>query len=96
MSEKEMALRLLDCVPPAKLGYVIAYLPGLTAGEADDDAFCEQLVREYEADPDKGDVTLYPGSFLVGEVTDYNFTPYNTTIRVEEGQIVEMTRSFMP
>ena len=56
MSEKEMALRLLDCVPPAKLGYVIAYLQGLTAGEADDDAFCEQLVREYEADPDKGDV----------------------------------------
>ena len=48
------------------------------------------------SDPDKGDVTLYPGSFLVGEVTDYNFTPYNTTIRVEGGQIVEMTRSFMP
>lgn len=48
------------------------------------------------SDPDKGDVTLYPGSFLVGEVTDYNFTPYNTTIRVEEGQIVEMTSSFMP
>ena len=59
MSEKEMALRLLDSVPPAKLGYVIAYLQGLTAGEADDDAFCEQLVRDYEADPDKGDtVTL--------------------------------------
>ena len=48
------------------------------------------------ADPDKGDVILYPGSFLVGEVTDYHFTPYNTTVRVEEGQIVEMTRIFMP
>ena len=48
------------------------------------------------ADPDKGDVILYPGSFLVGEVTNYNFVPHNTTIRVEEGQIVEMTRTFMP
>ena len=47
-------------------------------------------------DPDKGDVALYPGSFLVGEVTNYDFTPYNTTIRVEGGQIVEMTRTFAP
>ena len=48
------------------------------------------------ADPDKGDVILYPGSFLVGEITNYNFVPHNTTVRVEEGQIVEMTRIFMP
>ena len=48
------------------------------------------------SDPDQGEVILYPGSFLVGEVNDYNFTPYNTTIRVEEGQIVEMIRSFVP
>ena len=49
-----------------------------------------------QVDPDWGDVILYPGSFLVGEVKDYNFTPYNTTIRVEEGQIVEMTRRYVP
>ena len=48
------------------------------------------------SDPEQGEIVLYPGSFLVGEVTDYNFTPYNTTIRVEGGQIVEMTRAFMP
>ena len=48
------------------------------------------------SDPDQGEVVLYPGSFLVGEVSDYNFTPYNTTVRVEEGQIVEMIRSFVP
>ena len=48
------------------------------------------------SDPDKGDVTLYPGSFLVGEVKNYDFTPYNTTVRVEGGQIVEMTRVFVP
>lgn len=48
------------------------------------------------ADPEQGEVVLYPGSFLVGEVTDYNFTPYNTTIRVEAGQVVEMNRMFVP
>ena len=47
-------------------------------------------------DPEKGEVVLYPGSFLVGEVTNYDFTPYNTTIRVENGQIVEMIRSYIP
>ena len=54
MSEKEMALSLLDKVPSYKLGYVISYLLGLTAEEAMDDAFCEQLCAEYESDPDKG------------------------------------------
>ncbi|MBR4869994.1 MAG: hypothetical protein IKU12_04330 [Oscillospiraceae bacterium] len=48
------------------------------------------------ADPDKGEVILYPGSFLVGEVTNYDFTPYNTTIRVADGQIVEMNRVYIP
>ena len=49
-----------------------------------------------KSDLEKGDVVYYPGSFLTEEVTDYNFTPYNTTIRVEGGQIVEMTRIFTP
>ena len=48
------------------------------------------------SNPDLGEVILYPGSFLTDEVTDYNFTPYNTTIRVEAGQIVEMDRMFTP
>ena len=38
------------------------------------------------------DVVLYPGSFLINEVTNYDFTPYNTTIRVENGQIIELNR----
>ena len=49
-----------------------------------------------QSNPEQGEVILYPGGFLVGEVSDYNFTPYNTTVRVEEGQIVEMIRSFVP
>lgn len=48
------------------------------------------------SDPEKGDVLYYPGSFLIGEVTDYNFTPFNTTIRVENGQIIEMHRQYVP
>ena len=48
------------------------------------------------ADLDQGEVVYYPGSFLIGEVTDYHFTPHNTTIRVENGQIVEMNRRYVP
>lgn len=48
------------------------------------------------ADLDQGEFILYPGSFLIDEVTNWNFTPYNTTIRVEEGQIVELNRRYIP
>lgn len=48
------------------------------------------------SDLDRGEVLYYPGSFLIGEVTDYYFTPYNTTIRVENGQIIEMYRVYIP
>ena len=48
------------------------------------------------ADQEKGEVILYPGSFLVGEVTNYDFTPYNTTVRVEGGQVVALTRCHIP
>ena len=48
------------------------------------------------ADLEQGEVMIYPGDFLIGAVTNYDFTPYNTTIRVEDGQIVEMDRVFIP
>ena len=48
------------------------------------------------SDPEAGEILYYPGSFLVGEVTDYNFTPFNTTIRIEAGQIIEMHRVYTP
>lgn len=54
MSDKEKVIALLDRMPDYKLGYVLAYVQGLTADEAEDDAFCEQLHRQYENDPDKG------------------------------------------
>lgn len=48
------------------------------------------------ADLELGEVILYPGDFLIGAVTNYDFTPYNTTIRVENGQIMEMNRVYIP
>lgn len=48
------------------------------------------------ADPELGEVVIYPGDFLVDAVTNYDFTPYNTTIRIEGGQIVEMNRRYIP
>lgn len=48
------------------------------------------------ADPEKGEQIYFAGSFLVDEVTDYHFTPHNTTIRTENGQIVSMERIYTP
>lgn len=49
------------------------------------------------SDPEAGDVTYYPGDFLVeGTGIDYYFTPYNTSIVIENGQVVAMTRVFHP
>lgn len=58
MSQREMCVHLLDAVPSYKLGYVLAFLQGLTADEVADDAFCEQLYQNYinDPDPEKDDV----------------------------------------
>ena len=48
------------------------------------------------ADLDLGEVTIHPEDFLTGAVTNYDFSPYNTTVRVENGLIVEMNREFTP
>ena len=56
MSEKERASILLDLVPEYKMGYVIAYLQGLTADEDADDAFCMEMYQDYLRDPERGDL----------------------------------------
>ena len=53
MSNREMCSKLLDSVPDYKIGYVLAYLQGLTADEEADDAFCERMVQNYLNDPEK-------------------------------------------
>lgn len=52
MSNKERALRLIEDLPEYKMGFVVAYLQGLSADEAEDDAYCESLLEAYQNDPD--------------------------------------------
>lgn len=54
MSDRERIVQLLDEVPAYKLGYVLAYVQGLTADEDADDAYCEQLYQHYLNDPERG------------------------------------------
>ncbi len=52
MSNREKVLALLDSVPDYKMGYVLAYVQGITADEEEENAFCEQMWQDYENDPD--------------------------------------------
>lgn len=54
MSEKEQIIKLLDLVPSYKIRYILAYVQGITADEAADDEFCDQLYSKYLNDPDRG------------------------------------------
>ena len=47
MSNKEKIIELLDSVPDYKMGYVLAYVQGITADEEADDLFCEKLYQVY-------------------------------------------------
>ena len=55
MSEKEIAMQLLNNLPDYKLGYVIAYLQGLNADETADYKYCASLIKDYEDITDKGE-----------------------------------------
>ena len=55
--------------------------------------------RYYDkSDLDAEPIEYYPGDFIVpaGDVIEYNFTPYNTTIVISDGFIVEMTKKYTP
>ena len=52
MSNREKIIDLLDSVPDYKMGYVLAYVQGITADEEADDLFCERMLENYENDPD--------------------------------------------
>lgn len=57
MSDKEKVIQLLDQIPDYKIGYVLAYVQGITAAEEADDVFCESLLQDYlnDKDPHKHD-----------------------------------------
>ena len=52
MSNKDKIIQLLDNVPDYKMGYVLAYVQGITADEEADDIFCEKMLENYHNDPD--------------------------------------------
>lgn len=52
MSNKERVVELLDNVPEYKMGYVLAYVQGITADEEADDIFCQRMIENYENAPD--------------------------------------------
>ena len=49
------------------------------------------------SNPDKGEVIYYPGDFLTenGGI-EYQFSPNNTSIVVEGGKVISMTRTYTP
>ena len=55
MSNKELAMQLINNLSEYKLGYEVAYLQGINADETADNEYCEQLLENYEASEDKGD-----------------------------------------
>lgn len=59
MSNKEQIVELLDLIPDYKMGYVLAYIQGITADEEADDIFCQRMVENYENAPDSEKDTDY-------------------------------------
>ena len=48
------------------------------------------------ADLELGEVIFYPGDLLTDAIENFHFTPHNTTIRTEGGQVVELERRYVP
>ena len=69
MSNREKCIAILDSFTDSQLINIVAILQAArdAVSEAADDAFCEALYREYEADPDKGNpVSLEEAARLLG------------------------------
>ena len=59
MSSRELVIELVNKIPDYQIGYVLAYIQGLNAFEAADDAYCQQMIDRYENDPEKGDLMTF-------------------------------------
>lgn len=68
MSNKELAIQLINQIPDYKLGYAIAYLQGLFADEIADDMFCQKLLEDYENSTDKGEFVSIEEAMKMCEV----------------------------
>ena len=65
MSVREQLNQLTATLPDYKLAYVLAYVQGLVA---DEDAYCEQLLKEYQNDPDPHKTDAIPLEQLAQEL----------------------------
>ena len=68
MSNKDLAIQLINQIPDYKLGYAIAYLQGLYADEIADDMFCQKLLEDYESSTDKGEFVSFEEALKICEV----------------------------
>lgn len=68
MSNKDLAIQLINQIPDYKLGYAIAYLQGLYADESADDLFCKMLYENYLNSDDKGDIMSFEEAVKMCEV----------------------------
>ena len=71
MSVREQLNQLTAALPDYKLAYVLAYVQGLIADEESekaDDAYCEQLFKEYQNDPDPHKTDAIPLEQLAQEL----------------------------
>ena len=59
MSNKELAIQLINQIPEYKIGYAVAYLQGLYADETADDEFCAKLLEDYQNSTDKGEFVSF-------------------------------------
>ena len=59
MSNRDLAIQLIDQMPEYKLGYVVAYLQGLSADEIADDEYCKKLLDDYYNSDDKGEFLTF-------------------------------------
>lgn len=59
MSNKEQILLLLEKIPEYKLGYILAFIQGISIDEDADDAYCEELYQKYLDDDDPEKDTVY-------------------------------------
>ena len=54
-----------------------------------------RVSADFEGVDENGEILYYPGSFLTDQYgVVYDFTPYNTSIVVEGGQIIQMIRTY--
>lgn len=71
MSNREKCLAILDMFTDDQLANIASMLEAAKNAivEAADDAFCNALLKEYEADPDKGQaVSIEDAAKLLGVV----------------------------